>query len=66
MPGRSAAWVAHLPWAQRDRLQRFFRFNSTFKVFNDLGNLLFAQQQPESRQQRGGHGFATVTRLASL
>lgn len=36
-----------LPWAQPDRLQSFFRFISNFKVFNNLGNLLFAQQQPE-------------------
>ena len=34
------------------RLQSFFRFISTFKVFNNLGNLLFAQRQPKSAQQR--------------
>ncbi len=39
--------VMHLPWAQRGLLQSFFRFSSTFKIFNNLGNLLFAQQQPE-------------------
>lgn len=39
--------AARLPWAQPDRLQSFFRFISTFKFFNNLGNLLFAQQQPE-------------------
>src|SRR6266853_1296311 len=31
----------HLTWAHSDPLQSFFRFTSTFKIFNNLGNLLF-------------------------
>jgi hypothetical protein len=50
-----------IPWAQRGRLQCFFWFTSTFKVFNNSGNLLFAQRQPKSAQCEGFcHGFATV------
>jgi len=48
---------AHLPWAHRGPLQSFFRFPSTFKIFNNLGNLLFAQRQPKSAQREG---FAMV------
>jgi len=54
-----------LPWAQSGRLQSFFTFNSTFKFFNNLGNLLFAQSQPKPHQQTGFcHGFATVSFFA--
>jgi len=53
--------IAHLPWAQSGRLQSFLRFTSTLKVFNNLGNLLFAQKQPKTLQQEEFcHGFATV------
>jgi hypothetical protein len=46
---------------QPNRLQSLFRFTSTFKVFNNLGNLRFAQTQPKSPQRQGFcHGFATV------
>jgi hypothetical protein len=31
-----------MPWAHSDPLQSFFWFPSTFKIFNNLGNLLFA------------------------
>ena len=56
--------VARLPWAHSDPLQSFFWFPSTFKIFNNLGNLLFAQRQPKSAQREGfchgkfavGHG----------
>jgi len=52
---------ADLPWAHSDPLQSFFWFPSTFKIFNNLGNLLFAQRQPKSAQREGFcHGFATV------
>ena len=54
-------WIAHLPWAHSDPLQSFFWFPSTFKIFNNLGNLLFAKRQPKSAQREGFcHGFATV------
>ena len=50
-----------VPWAHSDPLQSFFWFPSTFKIFNNLGNLLFAQRQPKSAQREGFcHGFATV------
>src|ERR1035438_995196 len=35
------------------RLKSFLRFTSTFKVFNNLGNLLFAQRQPSRLNTRG-------------
>jgi hypothetical protein len=51
----------HLPWAHSDPLQSFLWFPSTFKIFNNLGNLLFAQRQPKSAQCEGCcHGFVTV------
>ncbi len=51
--------MTHLRWAHSDPLQSFYRFSSTFKIFNNLGNLLFAQ--PKSAQRVGfWHGFATV------
>ena len=46
-----------VPWAQRGRLQSFLRVTSTFKIFNNLGNLLFARRQPKSVQREG---FVTV------
>jgi hypothetical protein len=50
-----------LPWAHSDPLQSFSWFPSTFKIFNNLGNLLFAQRQPKSAQREGFcHDFATV------
>jgi hypothetical protein len=50
-----------MPWAHSDPLQSFFWFPSTFKIFNNLGNLLFAQRQPKSAQREGFcHGFVTV------
>lgn len=50
-----------VPWAHSDPLQSFFWFPSTFKIFNNLGNLLFAHRQPKSAQREGFcHGFATV------
>src|ERR1700731_4527640 len=53
--------TTHLPRAHSDPLQSFFWFPSTFKIFNNLGNLLFAQRQPKSAQWEGFcHGFATV------
>ena len=53
--------IEHLPSKHRNPLQSFFRFTSTSKVFNNLGNLLFAQRQPKSPQRQGFcHGFATV------
>lgn len=42
-----------VPCAQRGRFQSFFRFTSTFKIFNNLWNLLFAQRQPKSAQYEG-------------
>ena len=38
--------LAHLPWAQGGPLQSFSTFNSTFKVFNNLGNLLSLEANP--------------------
>ena len=56
-----------MSWAQRGRLQSFYRFTSTFKVFNNLGNLLFARRQPKSAQREGFcHGFATVRLYSSV
>jgi hypothetical protein len=47
-------------------LQSFRWLPSTFKIFNNLGNLLFAQRQPKSAQRQGFcHGFATVVRELS-
>jgi hypothetical protein len=57
---------AHLPWAHTDPLQSFFWFPTTFRIFNNLGNLLFAQRQTKSAEWEGFcHGFATVVRELS-
>src|ERR1035437_2391857 len=46
---------------QRVRLQSIFWVTATFKVFNNLGNLLFARSLPKSSQREGFcHGFATA------
>jgi len=48
---------------QRDRLQSLSRFIAASKMFNNLGNLLFAQKQPKTAQcEAFCHGFATVFR----
>jgi hypothetical protein len=63
--GMGRAWGGHQPapgWpaGSRDEL-RLTRFISTFKVFNNLGNLLFARSFPKSYQCEGFcHGFATA------
>jgi hypothetical protein len=43
-------------------IPKLLPFITTFKFFNNLGNLLFARSQPKSAQQAGFcHGFATVS-----
>src|SRR5262245_56874217 len=47
--GRSAVWLAHLPWARTRPFQKLHSFGSAFSVFDNLGNLLFAQRQVPNR-----------------
>ena len=45
--------LAHLPWAQRSPFQSFYPFNSTSRIFNNLGKPLFARSEPTLSQCEG-------------
>lgn len=52
--------VAHLPWARTIRLQQLHRLLTLLCVFSNLGNVLFAQSQPQSHENiRYWHTFGT-------
>ena len=50
---------------ERHLFQGLHRFSLTPNIYNNLGNLLFARQQPRHSQQMGfGHSFGTAGKQA--
>jgi hypothetical protein len=50
---RASNWAIHLPPKDGHRLQGVHRLSPNPNIYNNLGNLLFARQQPRHSQQMG-------------